>query len=453
MGGVFGTMDAAQMKTDSKTDIVNNGFVTGNGFTGGIVGNLFTTGANTSAPSLTGLRNNGTVSAGANYKGDTEGDARSLVLGQFFGGIAGYGRGVTLKGCESVTRSDLTETQLEEQVKAGFDKKTGTLTDASPLKGDFVGGLVGYGKDIMLDNCKTGRGYVLGSRFVGGLAGGFTGSGVHIQKNDTNSSDVFGNRYVGGIVSVNGSNSQISGMTNTGLVAAFGKNAAYVGGIIGVNDADWGGSEDKTATATVQNCANRMSGDNATDTRRINLLKELSSPAGSSAGGCADYVGGIAGCNGKNGVVTWDESGTPTLGAILYGNNYVGGVAGYNDEKAKISNTSGRNLTISGQIVAAGKAVGGMVGLNCASTLPSATVAVSRVAGQQLVGGVIGANLPVGGFTVTGGAFKTNVASGRVEADAPSRAASSATTVCWRTSPRTSRWRRCCRPSTLTPAC
>lgn len=416
VGGVFGTVDATQMKTNGDTNIVNNGFVTGNGFTGGIVGNLFTTDTSVSQ-SLTGLRNNGTVSAGANYKGDTAGDARSLVLGQFFGGIAGYGRGVTLQGCESVTRSDLTETQLKEQVKAGFDT-TGTLTDASPLKGDFVGGLVGYGKDITLDNCKTGKGYVLGSRFVGGLAGGFTGSGVHIQKNDTNSSDVFGNRYVGGIVSVNGSNSKISGMTNTGLVAAFGKNAAYVGGIVGVNDADWGGSEDKTATATVQNCANRMSGDNATDTRRINLLKELSIPAGSSAGDYADYVGGIAGCNGKNGVVTWDKSGTPTLGAILYGNNYVGGVAGYNDEKAKISNTSGQKLSINGQIVAAGKAVGGMIGLNCASTLPSATVKVSRVAGQQLVGGVIGANLPVGGFTVADGAFITNVASGRVEADA-----------------------------------
>ena len=203
-------------------------------------------------------------------------------------------------------------------------------------------------------------------------------------------------------------------MTNTGLVAAFGKNAAYVGGIVGVNDAGWGGSQDPNATATVQNCANRMSGDNATDTRRIKLLKELSK----SAGGYADYVGGIAGSNGKNGVVTWDKSGTPTLGAILYGNNYVGGVAGYNDEKATISNTSGQNLTISGQIVAAGKAVGGMIGLNCASTLPSATVKVSRVAGQQLVGGVIGANLPVGGFTVTDDAFNTDVASGRVEADA-----------------------------------
>lgn len=409
VGGVFGTVDATQMKTNGKTNIVNNGFVTGNGFTGGVVGNLFTTDTGTDVPPvLTGLRNNGTVSAGANYKGDTAGDARSLVLGQFFGGIAGYGRGVTLQGCESVTRSDLTETQLKEQVKEGFDE-TGTLTDASPLKGDFVGGLVGYGKDITLDNCKTGKGYVLGSRFVGGLAGGFTGSGV--QQNDTNSSDVFGNRYVGGIVSVNGSNSKISGMTNTGLVAAFGKNAAYVGGIVGVNDADWGGSENTTATATVLNCANRMSGDNATDTRRINLLKELNSSA--------DYVGGIAGSNGKKGVVTWDAGGTPTLGAILYGNNYVGGVAGYNDEKATISNTSGKNLTISGQIVAAGKAVGGMIGLNCAPELPSATVAVSRVAGQQLVGGVIGANLPVGRFTVAnGGAFTTNVASGRVEADA-----------------------------------
>lgn len=414
VGGVFGTVDAAQMQTNGKTNIVNNGFVTGNGFTGGIVGNLFTTDTSVSQ-SLTGLRNNGTVSAGANYKGDTKGDAHSLVLGQFFGGIAGYGRGVTLQGCESVTRSDLTETQFKKQVEAGFDK-TGALTDASPLKGDFVGGLIGYGKDITLDNCKTGKGYVLGSRFVGGLAGGFTGSGV--KQNDMNSSDVFGSRYVGGIVSVNGGNSQISGMTNTGLVAAFGKNAAYVGGIVGVNDADWGGSEDKTATATVQNCANRMSGDNATDTRRINLLKELSIPAGSSAGDYADYVGGIAGCNGKNGVVTWDKSGTPTLGAILYGNNYVGGVAGYNDEKAKISNTSGQKLSINGQIVAAGKAVGGMIGLNCASTLPSATVKVSRVAGQQLVGGVIGANLPVGGFTVADGAFITNVASGRVEADA-----------------------------------
>ena len=40
-----------------------------------------------------------------------------------------------------------------------------------------------------------------------------------------------------------------------------------------------------------------MSGDNATDTRRINLLKELSRSAGEYAD-YADYVGGIAGYNG-----------------------------------------------------------------------------------------------------------------------------------------------------------
>ena len=38
VGGVFGTVDATQMKTNGDTNIVNNGFVTGNGFTGGIVG-------------------------------------------------------------------------------------------------------------------------------------------------------------------------------------------------------------------------------------------------------------------------------------------------------------------------------------------------------------------------------------------------------------------------------
>ena len=45
--------------------------------------------------------------------------AGSLVLGQFFGGIAGYGRGVTLQGCESVTRSDLTETQRAAHLAEG----------------------------------------------------------------------------------------------------------------------------------------------------------------------------------------------------------------------------------------------------------------------------------------------------------------------------------------------
>ena len=44
----------------------------------------------------------------------------SRVLGQFFGGIAGYCKNVTLRGSTSTTRRDMTETQLKTAVKGGY---------------------------------------------------------------------------------------------------------------------------------------------------------------------------------------------------------------------------------------------------------------------------------------------------------------------------------------------
>ena len=89
---------------------------------------------------------------------------------------------------------------------------------------------------------------------------------------------------------------------------------------------------------------------------------------------------------------------------------------------AAITNTSGKPLTIRGQIVADGDAVGGIIGLNTAPVLPTATVAATRVEGVHFVGGVIGANMPVGSFTVQdtlgkAGALTTTVTAGRVRAD------------------------------------
>ena len=98
----------------------------------------------------------------------------------------------------------------------------------------------------------------------------------------------------------------------------------------------------------------------------------------------ANYVGGLVGYNGTRGSVIWDQYGTPTLGAILYGDTFVGGLAGYNDGNAAITNTSGKPLTIRGQIVADGDAVGGMIGLNTAPVLPTATVAATRVEASTL---------------------------------------------------------------------
>ncbi len=433
VGGVVGTMDAANLTLEAdptnKKAITNKAAVIGSAFTGGVVGNLYNSNSGNAAVTLTGLQNEGTVSAGANYLGEN-----SRVLGQFFGGIAGYCKNVTLSGSTSTTRRDMTETQLKTAVKGGY-AVDGALTDDSPLKGDFVGGLVGFASGSKLENCTTQKGYVLGRCFVGGMAGGFSGSELETT-GGSNSSTVLGNRYVGGVVSVNGSQSTVSGVTNSGLVAGLGKNAAYVGGIAGLNDADWGSTGAANAantTATIKNCVSSMASDTATNSSRSALLQALStykSASNQETTTRADYVGGLVGRNGKNAVLTWDkDASTVQIGAVICGNDFVGGLVGCNDATAKITNASTSLLTVSGEVTG-GKAVGGMIGLNLAPALPAADIKVTEISGTLCVGGVIGANMPVaaaGGdaFTIketttsgsTAGRFTTTAKAGRIKAD------------------------------------
>lgn len=433
VGGVVGTMDAANLKLEAdpnKNNMTNKAAVIGSAFTGGVVGNLYNSNSSSAAVTLTGLQNEGTVSVGANYLGSAEGE-NSRVLGQFFGGIAGYCKDVTLSGSTSTTRRDMTETQLKTAVKGGY-ANDGALTDDSPLKGDFVGGLVGFASGSKLEKCTTQKGYVLGRCFVGGMAGGFSGSQLKIT-GGSNSSTVLGNRYVGGVVSVNGSQSTVSGVTNSGLVAGLGKNAAYVGGIAGLNDADWGSTNAANTTATIQNCVSSMASDTATNSSRSALLQALSTykkANNQETTTRADYVGGLVGRNGKNAVLTWDKNATTVqIGAVICGNDFVGGLVGCNDATAKITNTSTSLLTVSGEVVG-GKAVGGMIGLNLAPALPAADIKVTEISGTLCVGGVIGANMPVaaaGGdaFTIketatsgsTVSTFKTTAKAGRIKAD------------------------------------
>lgn len=427
VGGVVGTMDAANLTLEADASgkiMTNKAAVTGSAFTGGVVGNLYNSG--NAAVTLTGLRNEGAVSAGANYEGQN-----SRVLGQFFGGIAGYCKDVTLRGSTSTTRRDMTETQLKTAVKGGY-AADGALTDDSPLKGDFVGGLVGFASGSKLDNCTTQKGYVLGRCFVGGMAGGFSGSRLETT-GGSNSSTVLGNRYVGGVVSVNGSQSTVSGVTNSGLVVGLGKNAAYVGGIAGLNDAEWGSTNATNTTATIKNCVSSMASDTATNSSRSALLQALSTykkANNQETTTRADYVGGLVGRNGKNALLTWDnEAGTVQIGAVICGNDFVGGLVGCNGATAKITNTSTSLLTVSGE-VAGGNAVGGMIGLNLAPALPAADIKVTEISGTLCVGGVIGANMPVVGtdgtvFAIkntatsgsTAGRFTTTAKAGRIRAD------------------------------------
>lgn len=434
VGGVVGTMDAANLKLEAdpinKKTITNKAAVIGSAFTGGVVGNLYNSNSSSADVTLTGLQNEGTVSVGANYLGSAEGK-NSRVLGQFFGGIAGYCKNVTLSGSTSTTRRDMTETQLKTAVKGGY-ATDGALTDDSPLKGDFVGGLVGFASGSKLENCTTQKGYVLGRCFVGGMAGGFSGSELETT-GGSNSSTVLGNRYVGGVVSVNGSQSTVSGVTNSGLVAGLGKNAAYVGGIAGLNDAEWGSIDAANTTAIIKNCVSSMASDTATNSSRSALLQALSTYKNASNQETttrADYVGGLIGRNGKNAVLTWDnEATTVQIGAVICGNDFVGGLVGCNDATAKITNDSTSLLTVSGEVTG-GKAIGGMIGLNLAPALPAADIKVTEISGTLCVGGVIGANMPVaaaGGdaFTIketatssgTVSTFKTTAKAGRIKAD------------------------------------
>ena len=372
VGGVFGVLS---LQDSCKVDTLNNAAeVCGNAYTGGVAGNLC--GNETSRPTANNLNNTGSVQALAGYQGYTAGASR--VLGQFFGGVAGRMKNAALTNSYSSTRSSLSENDVKTLIANGYGSD-GTLSAASPLQGDFVGGLVGFGEDVKISHCKTGSGYVLGNTFVGGVGGGLS-TGTVLSDGTANSSHVFGHRYVGGVVSYNGSGSTITGMSNTGMTAAFGKDAAYAGGIVGYNK------------GTLTNCTAAASTNTATNTSRVQLLQAM------AQNHYADFVGGVAGYNA--GTITWTQ--TAAVSTLLHGGSFVGGVVGFNDAGAAITVADSAALTVSGRIAGEQDAVGGLVGLNCGTALPAVTVKAELVSGRYCVGGVLGANVVTTNMTATG---------------------------------------------------
>ena len=373
VGGVFGVLS---LQDSCTVDTLNNSAeVCGNAYTGGVAGNLC--GKSIAATTANNLNNTGSVLALAGYQGYTAGESR--VLGQFFGGVAGRMKNAKLTKSYSSTRSSLSENDVKTLIANGYNTDDGTLSAASPLRGDFVGGLVGFGEDVKISHCQTGSGYVLGNTFVGGVVGGLS-TGTVLSDGTANSSHVFGHRYVGGVVSFNGSGSTITGMSNTGMTAAFGKNAAYAGGIVGYNK------------GTLENCTAAASTNTATNASRVQLLQAMAKDH------YADFVGGVAGCNA--GTITWTQ--TAAVSTLLHGGSFVGGVVGFNDAGAAITVADSATLTVSGRIAGVQDAVGGLVGLNSGTALPAVTVKAELVSGRYCVGGVLGANVVTTNMTATG---------------------------------------------------
>ena len=372
VGGVFGVLSLQEPCTVGTLN--NAAEVCGNAYTGGVAGNLC--GKSAGETTANNLNNTGSVLALAGYNGYTAGESR--VLGQFFGGVVGRMKNAKLTKSYSSTRSSLSENDVKTLIANGYNPDDGTLSAASPLHGDFVGGLVGFGEDVKISHCQTGSGYVLGNTFVGGVVGGLS-TGTVLSDGTANSSHVFGHRYVGGVVSFNGSGSTITGMSNTGMTAAFGKEAAYAGGIVGYN------------AGTLENCTAAASTNTATNASRVQLLQAMAN------GYYADFVGGVAGYNA--GTITWTQ--TAAVSTLLHGGSFVGGVVGFNDENAQITVQNPATLTVSGRMAGVQDAVGGLAGLNSGTALPAVTVKAERISGRYCVGGVLGANVVTTNMTAT----------------------------------------------------
>ena len=355
IGGVAGYVYTASQGTSAAASrLKNSADVTGNMFTGGVAGCLSGESSGTQAGHLEGAENTGVVTASAFYNGASGGCA-----GQFFGGVAGYVSHTMLTDCTSKT-----DAAKASALWAGLKKDTATRQ--ALLRGDFVGGLIGYGISASFAYTSADKaevsGVVLGRSFVGGVCGACAGQGLGVESGTTltNSAKVAGYRYVGGIVGAAGggaiggkTGSEAGGFVNTGLTVGLDigieragdapgntdASPACIGGIAGLYDSAWGG-----AAGAMTNCTSSVAEAAQDDMTALGADK-------------ADFVGGLVGYLDGNRVET--EADEP-LSTILSGCNYIGGVAGYAGPAAKL-NISG---SIAGKITASGDCAGGLVGLN-----------------------------------------------------------------------------------------
>ena len=373
IGGIVGyaNIESAGGEKSVIISCENHAGVSGNYMTGGIAGKI--DGTATKFDQTT-WKNDAAIKDSSNTGLIlcTE-DTPATVVGNYFGGIAGYAYQTLIYNSTSASGRT-----------SGFtynkDKK-------DLLKGQYVGGIVGYGNHSLMANCGTeSNGYILGSKYVGGIAGGLGGNineaiQAHQQESvsvTTNRSYVVGNECVGGIVGHNTAGVMLSNCINNGVVAGTQKDNGdgdrYVGGIVGYN----------ANGATIHNCASYLSDYGSSIFNMIVNDWDAKS----------DYVGGIAGYN--NGFIEFTKDSeaitVKSVSSIVVGNNYVGGIAGFNDVQATLD----VNYTlIGGQIYAYETCAGGAFGFNASENAArqSLTVKPRSVQGKYFVGGVMGANV------------------------------------------------------------
>ena len=388
IGGIVGYASLKNTTGSAKiSNCENHAEITGNMFTGGIAGKLEGTFERISSEQASALANIRECSSdGLILCSDIAQDGS--LKGMYFGGIAGYtNRGLIYASGSASGRSQ----------SFSFDSNKKKL-----LLGKYVGGIVGYGNASLLNNCSTEKGgYILGSDYVGGIAGEMKGGSNAIQADNgvavtTNRSYVIGNNYVGGIVGQNENNVTIENCVNNGVAAGYGN---YVGGIVGYNAED----------AKLADCASYLSDyDNSVFNMIVNEWEAK-----------ADYVGGLAGYN--DGSITFTNASqavtVKSVSSIVVGNNYVGGLAGFNDVDGTLDVSY---ELIGGRVYAYGDCAGGGFGLNASTKILDKELVIKprSIQGRYCVGGCIGANIVALEKDTTIANFRTNNSLGVITGEA-----------------------------------
>ncbi len=212
-------------------------------------------------------------------------------------------------------------------VKGATIKKLGLIyPNVDAGTGGLVGSLVGHLEDGTITECYVEGGSVSGDRFVGGLVGvngscALWGGSSSTIANCYSTASVSGDWYVGGLVGLNGSCAPwgwCSSSTITNCYSTCSVSGNYcVGGLVGSNS---GSVLNCYSTSSVTGKYDRVGG--LVGTNEYGKITNCYS-TGSASGG--EFVGGLVGGN-FDGYITYCYS----TGSVD-GNDYLGGLVGFND--------------------------------------------------------------------------------------------------------------------------
>ena len=424
VGGFFGQIGTANVTVGSVTNSVT---VTGNGYTGGVVGQMTNGTIGVSGGTITNegaINNNGGTAinfggivglvngAGVVITANSTLKNTAPINGYgYVGGVIGYLQNVsavTFAAAASLSATGVSNTGTVTGTSAytgGFfgaiasaNVTINSLTNNVTVKGTTgVGGIVGYMPGGTIANA-TNIGTVTGtSTNIGGIVGNSSGGSI---ANANNAGIISGTGSVGGIVgTMTGGTLGLGGGTITNSGTFSGLTGNYLGGIVGyVNGVSVVMAPNSTLKNTADVSGYTYSGGIIGGISNISTGTVFSDTASLVAAGISNtgtvtgassYTGGLFGLIGSANVTIDDVTNTITV----KGTTGVGGVVGY------LTNGKIINATNKGSVTGTSSAVGGIVGTMSSGTVASATN-TETVTGGGSTGGVVG--------SMTGGTLGAN---------------------------------------------